>query len=157
MLSVKTKLALPLGKSVSGEPVVTDLAKAPHLLIAGATGSGKSSAINSIIASILMQCRPEEVRFVMIDPKRVELAGFAMIPHLAFSNIVVDVEKVKDHLYVLRGGGVAGPEHTEIPVVINRRVGQTHELGITAAEIFLAVIGAAACGRLAGGTAVVGE
>ncbi|HLF79556.1 MAG TPA: DNA translocase FtsK, partial [Dehalococcoidia bacterium] len=93
-LAVKTKLALPLGKSVSGEPVVTDLAKAPHLLIAGATGSGKSSAINSIIASILMQCRPEEVRFVMIDPKRVELAGFAMIPHLAFSNIVVDVEKV---------------------------------------------------------------
>jgi S-DNA-T family DNA segregation ATPase FtsK/SpoIIIE len=93
-LAIKTKLALPLGKSVSGEPVVTDLARAPHLLIAGATGSGKSSAINSIIASILMQCRPEEVRFVMIDPKRVELAGFAMIPHLAFSNIVVDVEKV---------------------------------------------------------------
>jgi S-DNA-T family DNA segregation ATPase FtsK/SpoIIIE len=93
-LAGRSKLALPLGKSVSGEPVVADLTKMPHLLIAGATGSGKSVAINSIIASILMQAEPEDVRFVMIDPKRVELAGFSMIPHLAFSNIVVDVEKV---------------------------------------------------------------
>jgi S-DNA-T family DNA segregation ATPase FtsK/SpoIIIE len=93
-LAAKTKLALPLGKSVAGEPVVADLTKMPHLLIAGATGSGKSVCMNSIVASILMQCRPEEVRFVMIDPKRVELSGFALIPHLAFSSIVVDVEKV---------------------------------------------------------------
>ena len=93
-LASRSKVALPLGKSVSGEPVVADLTKMPHLLIAGATGSGKSVAINSIIASILMQSEPEDVRFVMIDPKRVELAGFSMIPHLAFSNIVVDVEKV---------------------------------------------------------------
>jgi S-DNA-T family DNA segregation ATPase FtsK/SpoIIIE len=92
--SVKSKLTLPLGKSVSGEPVVADLTKMPHLLIAGATGAGKSVAMNSIVSSILMQCRPEDVRFVMIDPKRVELSGFAMIPHLAFSNIVVDMEKV---------------------------------------------------------------
>jgi len=93
-LSQKTKLAIPLGKSVSGEPVVADLTKMPHLLIAGATGAGKSVAINAIISSILVQARPEEVRFVMIDPKRVELAAFQMIPHLAFSTIVVDVEKV---------------------------------------------------------------
>jgi S-DNA-T family DNA segregation ATPase FtsK/SpoIIIE len=93
-LAQKTKLAIPLGKSVSGDPVVADLTKMPHLLIAGATGAGKSVAINAIISSILIQAKPEEVRFVMIDPKRVELAGFQMIPHLAFSNIVVDMEKV---------------------------------------------------------------
>jgi S-DNA-T family DNA segregation ATPase FtsK/SpoIIIE len=93
-LAAKTRLALPLGKSVSGEPVVADLTKMPHLLIAGATGAGKSVCINSIISSILMQAKPEEVRFVMVDPKRVELVGFAMIPHLAFSEIIVDMEKV---------------------------------------------------------------
>ena len=92
--TARGKLTLPLGKSVSGEPVVADLAKMPHLLIAGATGSGKSVCINAVVASVLMQSKPEEVRFVMIDPKRVELSGFAMIPHLAFSSIVVDAEKV---------------------------------------------------------------
>ncbi len=93
-MEAKSKLTLALGKSVSGEAVVADLTKAPHLLIAGATGSGKSVCINSIIACILMHAKPEEVRFVMIDPKRVELSSFAMIPHLAFSSIIVDVEKV---------------------------------------------------------------
>jgi S-DNA-T family DNA segregation ATPase FtsK/SpoIIIE len=92
--SLRSRLTLALGKSVSGEPIVADLAKMPHLLIAGATGSGKSVAINSIIACILMHASPEEVRFVMIDPKRVELTGFAPIPHLAFSSIVTDVENV---------------------------------------------------------------
>jgi S-DNA-T family DNA segregation ATPase FtsK/SpoIIIE len=93
-LAGRSKLALALGKSVSGEPVVADLAKMPHLLIAGATGSGKSVCINSVIACLLMQSSPDDVRFVMIDPKRVELAAFAPIPHLAFSSIVIDIDKV---------------------------------------------------------------
>jgi S-DNA-T family DNA segregation ATPase FtsK/SpoIIIE len=92
--SQKSKLAIALGQSVSGEPIVADLAKMPHLLIAGATGSGKSVCMNSIISCLLMHASPEEIRFVMIDPKRVELSSFGPIPHLAFSNIVVDMDKV---------------------------------------------------------------
>jgi S-DNA-T family DNA segregation ATPase FtsK/SpoIIIE len=93
-LSNKSKLAIALGQSVAGEPIVADLTRMPHLLIAGATGSGKSVCMNSIISCILMHASPAEVRFVMIDPKRVELSSFARIPHLAFSNIVVDMDKV---------------------------------------------------------------
>jgi S-DNA-T family DNA segregation ATPase FtsK/SpoIIIE len=90
----RSHLALALGKGVSGEPVAADLSKMPHLLIAGATGSGKSVCINSIIGCLLMHNAPEDMRFVLIDPKRVELANFAGIPHLAFSRIITDVEDV---------------------------------------------------------------
>ena len=93
-LSLRSRLALALGTSVAGEPLVADLAQMPHLLIAGATGSGKSVCINAIISCILMHASPEEVRFVMIDPKRVELSAFANIPHLAFSSIVTEVDQV---------------------------------------------------------------
>ncbi|MCH8025765.1 MAG: DNA translocase FtsK [Chloroflexi bacterium] len=93
-LSDRSRLTLALGQSVSGEPSVADLAKMPHLLIAGATGSGKSVCINAIIACVLMHASPEEVRFVMIDPKRVELAAFAAIPHLAFSSIITEMDQV---------------------------------------------------------------
>ncbi len=92
--SGRSKLALALGQSVAGEPVVADLARMPHLLIAGATGSGKSVCMNAIISCLLMHASPDEVRLVMIDPKRVELSAFRQIPHLAFSNIVVEMDQV---------------------------------------------------------------
>ena len=93
-LSLRSRLTLALGKTVAGEPSVADLARMPHLLIAGATGSGKSVCINAIIACLLTHASPEELRFVMIDPKRVELSAFAKIPHLAFSSIITDVDQV---------------------------------------------------------------
>jgi S-DNA-T family DNA segregation ATPase FtsK/SpoIIIE len=92
--NTRSKLAIALGKGVSGEPVAADLGRMPHLLIAGATGSGKSVCINSIIACFLLHNTPEELRLVLIDPKRVELATYAHIPHLAFSKIITDPEEV---------------------------------------------------------------
>jgi S-DNA-T family DNA segregation ATPase FtsK/SpoIIIE len=78
----KTKLAIALGKSVHGEPYITDLSIMPHLLIAGATGSGKSVALNTIITSILYKASPEEVKLILIDPKRLEFSIYDGIPHL---------------------------------------------------------------------------
>lgn len=102
-LASKTKLALALGKGVSGVPVVADLAKMPHLLIAGATGSGKSVCMNAVIAGIMMNATPDQVRFVMVDPKRVELTAYAGIPHLAFSEVIVDMDKVVGTLQAVVG------------------------------------------------------
>ncbi|MDH4223743.1 MAG: DNA translocase FtsK [candidate division Zixibacteria bacterium] len=76
------RLAIALGKTISGEPLVTDLSRMPHLLIAGATGSGKSVCINVILASLLYRLHPEEIRFIMIDPKMLELTVYNQIPHL---------------------------------------------------------------------------
>src|SRR2546429_187406 len=89
----KSKLAIALGKDVAGAVRVGDLARMPHLLIAGATGAGRSVSINAIIGSILTQATPEDVRMLMVDPKMVELNMFNGIPHL-LSPVVTEVEKV---------------------------------------------------------------
>jgi S-DNA-T family DNA segregation ATPase FtsK/SpoIIIE len=91
-LGVKSRLTLALGKGAGGEAVVADLTKMPHLLIAGATGSGKTVCLNSTICCLLMYNSPNSVRFIMIDPKRVELTPFNSIPHLA-APVIVDTEK----------------------------------------------------------------
>ena len=88
----KAKLGLCLGKTIGGEPVIADLAKMPHLLVAGTTGSGKSVAINTMILSLLYQYRPEECRLIMIDPKMLELSVYDGIPHL-LTPVVTDPRK----------------------------------------------------------------
>lgn len=88
----KSKLAAVLGKDISGEIVIADIAEMPHLLIAGTTGSGKSVCVNSIIMSILFRSKPEEVRFIMIDPKAVEFMAYNGIPHLLIP-VVTDPKK----------------------------------------------------------------
>ncbi|WP_407308557.1 DNA translocase FtsK 4TM domain-containing protein [Desulfosporosinus sp. SB140] len=86
------KLILCLGKDITGAPVIADLTRMPHLLIAGATGSGKSVCINTLIHSILFKARPDEVKFLLVDPKMVELANYNGIPHL-IAPVVTDSRK----------------------------------------------------------------
>ncbi len=90
--TTKTKLAMALGKTIGGEPVIADLAKMPHLLVAGTTGSGKSVAINTMILSLLYRLTPEQCRLIMIDPKMLELSVYDGIPHL-LSPVVTDPKK----------------------------------------------------------------
>src|SRR5213075_435506 len=80
----RTKLPLALGKDVYGKTIIADLAQMPHLLVAGTTGSGKSVCINALVASMVFRFTPEELRFIMIDPKVVEMQMFNSLPHLAF-------------------------------------------------------------------------
>ncbi|MCI6914823.1 MAG: DNA translocase FtsK [Lachnospiraceae bacterium] len=88
----KSKLCFAVGKDISGQPIITDIAKMPHLLIAGSTGSGKSVCINTIIMSILYKADPKEVKMIMIDPKMVELTSYNGIPHLLIP-VVTDPKK----------------------------------------------------------------
>ncbi|MDB6018717.1 MAG: spoIIIE [Pedosphaera sp.] len=92
-LSNKARIPLALGKDVYGHPIIADLAEMPHLLIAGSTGSGKSVCINAIIASLLYKFSPDQLRFVMIDPKVVELQQYNALPHLVVP-VVTDPKKV---------------------------------------------------------------
>lgn len=88
-----SKLNVALGINVAGEPLYADIAKMPHVLIAGSTGSGKSVCINTIMCSILFRASPAEVKFILVDPKRVELTGYNNIPHLLVP-VIVDPKKV---------------------------------------------------------------
>ncbi|MFV1917199.1 MAG: DNA translocase FtsK, partial [Patescibacteria group bacterium] len=89
----KSKLAVSLGLDVSGKPVVADLSRMPHVLIAGQTGSGKSVCINSFLGSILFRAAPSEVKLILVDPKRVELTSYNNIPHL-LSPVIVEPDKI---------------------------------------------------------------
>lgn len=89
----KGKLKLPMGKDISGTPVVSDLTRMPHLLVAGSTGSGKSVAINAFLCGLLLKHTPEELRMILVDPKMVELIVYNNIPHL-LSPVVTELERV---------------------------------------------------------------
>ena len=89
----ENKLAVAMGFDVAGKPIVANIAKMPHILIAGQTGSGKSVCLNTFLGSILFRSSPSEVKFILVDPKRVELTGYNGIPHL-LSPVIVESEKV---------------------------------------------------------------
>ncbi len=94
----KSKLTICLGKDIVGDPVVAELDKMPHLLIAGATGTGKSVALNAMICSLLYKSTPDDVKLIMIDPKRIELSNYDGIPHL-ITPVVTDVKKATNALF----------------------------------------------------------
>ncbi len=96
-INSKSSLAMVIGKDIAGEPIVADLAKMPHLLVAGTTGSGKSVVVNVMIISMLYKSTPEDVRFIMIDPKMLELSIYEGIPHL-LSEVVTDMKDAANAL-----------------------------------------------------------
>ena len=121
-LMSKGGLPIAMGQDTGGEPVALDLAALPHMLIAGATGSGKSVQINSIIASFLMTKSPDQLRLLMVDPKRVELTPFNGIPHL-IQSVIVEAEEVTEALRGLNREMI-------------RRYKQMEELGVRNIEVY---------------------
>ena len=117
----RARIPLALGKDVYGKAIITDLAQMPHLLVAGTTGSGKSVCINGLIASMLFRFTPQELQFIMIDPKVVELQTYAHLPHLRYP-VITDPKKV---LLVLRGL----PDEMERRYKIFARVGVRNIIG----------------------------
>ena len=115
---VETK-AIPmfLGKDAGGKPLVVDMCKMPHLLIAGSTGTGKSVCVNALLASILLRATPEELRLVMVDPKKVELSHFDGVPHL-LAPVVTNVRNAGGVLEAAGGAGheviTAATEHSAV-------------------------------------------
>lgn len=102
MQKAKSKLTVPLGLDVSGQPIIADIAKMPHVLIAGTTGSGKSVLINAWVSSLLFRASPSEVKLIMIDPKRVELTGYNNIPHLLVPVVVEAAQSVSALKWALK-------------------------------------------------------
>jgi S-DNA-T family DNA segregation ATPase FtsK/SpoIIIE len=92
-----SKLTMAMGKTIHGEPFVSDLSTMPHLLIAGSTGAGKSVSVNAMVSSVLFRCTPDDVRFIMIDPKRLELGMYEGVPHL-LTPVVVDPKQAANAL-----------------------------------------------------------
>ena len=121
-VAAKGGLPIAMGQDTGGEPVVLDLASLPHMLIAGATGSGKSVQINSIIASFLLTKSPEQLRILMVDPKRVELTPFNGIPHL-IQPVIVEAEEVTESLRGLNREMI-------------RRYKKMEELGVRNLEVY---------------------
>jgi len=119
-LESKHRLPIALGKNIAGKTVIADLAAMPHLLIAGTTGSGKSVSLNAMICSILFKATPDEVKFIMIDPKRLELSGYEGIPHLLHPVVVNPkeasqalkwtVDEMERRYAVIAGAGVKSIE-----------------------------------------------
>ena len=121
-LSAQAPLSMALGSDIEGGPVVQDLAKMPHLLIAGATGTGKSVGLNTMILSLLYRCDPSELKFIMIDPKRIELSHYEGIPHLLHP-VVTDT---KQALPILKWAVAE----------MNARYGLFKDLGVKSVETF---------------------